>query len=333
MIDRAKASRLGRLRTLLDQNRPSRKPQLWEDFPLSFRRRLAFETRTRLDPGWLERPVTVTLSRVGLDGGDHRPLRVQIQPREMVSQAMFLYGVFEISETRLVQAFLRPGMTFVDVGANLGYYTLIAARLVGPSGRVHAFEPNARMRAALEHNIALNSLPNVEVHDQAVSDVVGEISFYESSWEANQGISSIYPGSARSTEVRVSSTTLDRLVSEGDGRRIDLVKMDIEGAEHLAIAGGRALFSASDAPGLIFEAADVTQMEPLVQSLGYHVRRIQYTLDQGLQLVETAEPDQGLFSAYEAPNYFASKDPGVFGQLLERANANRSPLLRLLGRV
>ena len=91
----------------------------------------------------------------------------------MINQAIFLYGTFEISETRLVQAFLRPGMTFLDVGAHIGYYTLIASRLVGDAGRVHSFEPGAATRAHLEANVARNGLGNVEIHAEALAEQTG----------------------------------------------------------------------------------------------------------------------------------------------------------------
>jgi FkbM family methyltransferase len=228
---------------------------------------------------------------------------------------------------------LRPGMAFLDVGANIGYYTAIAARLVGSAGVVHAFEPNNSVRAMLNENIHLNSLTNVVVHAQALSDASGEVTFYESTWNANQGISSMFPGDALTHVTRVASTTLDELVPTFDGRSIDLVKMDIEGAEPLAIEGGRQTFSGPNAPHLIFEAADLGRVEPLVRSLGYQVRRIDYTLAQGLDLLPPESTRRSVFADYEAPNYFAVKDPGVFEQTVARARAQRTPLVRLLGHI
>jgi FkbM family methyltransferase len=317
---------------VLLRNRPSQKPQLWEDFGLAAWRRAQFELRRRLDDGWLDRPVTVRLSRTGF-GQQEAPLQISIRPRDMSQQSMFLYGVFEISETRLIQALLGPGMVFFDVGANIGYYSLIGSRLVGPSGLVHAFEPNAAVRAKLEDNIALNALPNVQVYAEAVSDRRGEVTFYESSWDLNQGISSLLPGDSRSTVTTVASTTLDDLAARLNGRPIDLIKMDIEGAERLAIEGGQALFSGSAAPNLIFEAAEVGPLEELLRSMGYQIRRIQYTLATGLQLQPTDSPVRSLFEAYEAPNYLAAKDPAVFDAAARRANEPRPRLLRLLGRI
>lgn len=245
---------------------------------------------------------------------------------------MFLYGVFEISETRLVQSLLRPGMVFFDVGANIGYYSVIAARLVGSAGAVHAFEPNGAVREALQQNIRLNGLTNVVVHSEAVSDRSGEVTFYESSWAANQGISSMFPGDGRIIQTTVHARTLDEIASSIAPRRIDVIKMDIEGAERLAIQGGARLFQDS-APALIFEASDLSTLSDLLGSFGYHVRKIHYSLDRGLELTATDAPGDNLFAAYEAPNYFAARDPALFDDVVARANRNRSRLFRLLGRI
>jgi len=224
-------------------------------------------------------------------------------------------------------------MLFLDVGANIGYYSLVAAQLVGPAGAVHAFEPSSGIRAKLEDNLRLNGLTNVQVHGEAVSDRRGEVTFYESSWELNQGISSLLPGDSRSIVTTVTSTTLDDLTAQLGGRAIDLIKMDIEGAEPFAIQGGQRLFSGPSAPNLIFEAADLAPLERLLVPLGYQIRCIHYTLENGLELPPTDSPVRSLFENYEAPNYFAAKDPAVFDAALKRSNERRPRLLRLLGRI
>jgi FkbM family methyltransferase len=319
------------LRGLALRNRPSQKPQLWEDFWLALRRRIAFEVSHRLREGWLDGSHVVSLSEAGFPAASE-PLRIEVVPREMMNRAMFLYGAFEISETRLVQTLLGPGMTFLDVGANIGYYTLVAARMVGPTGVVHAFEPNRPIRERLEQNVHRNGLPNVVVHAEAVGRVSGELEFFASTWDANQGISSLLPGSGRGEAQRVPSITLDDLAA-GLGRRVDLIKMDIEGAELLAIEGGRRLLATSDAPAIIFEAENLAPLRDALGAFGYQIRRLHYTLENGLELPPAEANLESLFSDYEAPNYFASKDPAQFDQILSHANSRRSPLLRMLGRL
>jgi FkbM family methyltransferase len=293
---------------------------------------VAFEIGRRANRGWLDRPQVVALTEVGFRD-ELPPLQMEVVPREMMNQAIFLYGTFEISETRLVQSLLRPGMTFIDVGANIGYYTLIAARLVGETGLVHCFEPNDPMRLKLEANIRRNGFGNVVVHAEAVARETGEVEFYASTWDANQGTSSILPGSGRGAMQKVRSVSLDDFVASLAGRRVDLVKMDIEGAELIAIEGGRRVLGATDAPPLIFEAADLAPVAGALRALGYEIRRLHYTLENGLELPDAEAPLRSLFEDYEAPNYFAAKNESVFHDAVARANANRSPALRLLGRI
>jgi FkbM family methyltransferase len=321
-----------RLREVGLQNRPSRKPQLWEDFSLALSRRIQFELGRRIQNDWLDRPSVVSLSRIGFPA-TAEPVQIEVVPREMMNRAMFLYGAFEISETRLIQAFLAPGMTFVDIGANIGYYTLVAARIVGETGLVHCFEPNRPMHLRLEGNIRRNGFRNVVVHAEAVARSTGQVEFFASTWDANQGISSLLPGKGRGEMQRVPSVSYDDFVDGLGGRRVDLIKMDIEGAELLAIEGGRQALGRSDAPGLIFEADDLTQVGAALRALGYKIRRLHYTLEHGLELPDADARLESLFAAYEAPNYFAAKDEAVFDQVLSRANSGRSPLLRMLGRL
>ena len=284
-----------RVRGVALRNRPSHKPQLWEDFSLALRRRIEFEVGSRTQDGWLDRRHVIELSQIGFPTVGE-PLRIEVVPREMMNRAMFLYGAFEISETRLVQALLGPGMTFVDIGANIGYYTLVAARIVGETGVVHCFEPNPPMRLRLEENIHRNGLRNVVVHPEAVAQFTGEVKFFASTWSANDGISSLLPGSGREEVQRVPSVSLDEFLAGLGKKHVDLVKMDIEGAELLAIEGGRHALGQADAPGLIFEADDLAPVGDALRALGYKIRRLHYTLEHGLELPDADARLESLFA-------------------------------------
>jgi FkbM family methyltransferase len=324
---------VARLRTVADRNRPSRKPQLWENFAMAFRRRIELELGRRLDREWPDRSHVIELSQIGFDG-PAPPLRMEVVPREVMNKALFLYGTFEISETRLVQSFLRSGMTMIDVGANIGYYTLIAARMVGPSGVVHCFEPNSEVRLRLERNVRLNELENVFVHDHAMTRQSGHIKFYVSAVPENSGISSIVPGTGLGTEgTSVPCISLDDFVERLPNGRADLLKMDIEGAELDVIEGGRKTLGAANAPALLFESFDVQPLLVALRALGYQIRRLHYTLRDGLELPDAEAPLDSLFAGYESPNYFAVKDPGLFDTLLAAVNTRRSTAFQILGRL
>jgi FkbM family methyltransferase len=251
----------------------------------------------------------------------------------MINRSLFLYGMFEISETRLLQSLLGPGMTFADVGANIGYYTVLGARLVGPGGLVHSFEPNHPVRARLQANVRRNGFTNVVVHAEALAGHTGEVTFYASTTASNQGISSILPGVGRADRQQVASLTLDDFVATLGSRRIDVMKLDIEGAEREVFGSGRHLLESRDAPVLIFEAAQLEPVADVLRDCGYRMRRIHYTLGHGLELRDPAEEFDDLFAAYEAPNYFAAKSDDIFGHVLKRANVTRPAALRLIGRL
>src|SRR5678815_821956 len=306
------------------RNRPSRKPQLWADPLLALRRRLAFEVNRRMNDAWLDRPQIVELSRAGFADDGAEPPRMAVVPRESISQTLFLYGSFEISETRLIQSVLRPGMTFVDVGANIGYYTVVGARLVGPGGMVHAFEPHGGIRAKLQDNIARNGLHNVSVHADAIAETTGTVSFFASALGENQGISSIMPGAGREAAAPVPSVSLDDFAARLGPTRIDLIKIDVEGAELQVIAGGRRTLAGADAPAIIFEAGELAPVAGALRPFGYHIKRHHYTLDRGLELLDPEIEFDDIFRDYEAPNYFAVKNEATFEAVLRAANAGRS---------
>jgi len=323
-----------RLRGLVSRNRPSYKPQLWEDLPLAVRRRLKLELLQRGRADWLDTPRVVDLSRVGTDDGGP-PSRMSLVLRDAIGRAMFLYGTYEICSTRLIQAFLRPGMTFADVGANIGYYTVLAGRAVGESGTVYSFEPNAALLPRLEENVRLNDLfGRVRILPQAVTRKSGEIRFYRSTASDNSGLSSTLPGDCRSDQGEVvPCVSLDDFAAKlAVGRRIDLIKIDVEGAELDVLEGGHETLERPDAPAIVFESMDVATVGAVLDPLGYSMRRIHYTITSGLELIEPGAPFHGIFDAYEPPNYFAAKDPALFGQIVERANARHSAALRMLGR-
>jgi FkbM family methyltransferase len=151
--------------------------------------------------------------------------------------------------TRLIKSQLRTGDVFVDAGANIGFYTMLAARLVGPTGRVHAIEMVEGTAAILEHHIALNQLTNVTVIQKALSDVGGqtvEVSIPADLW----GQASIVRRHAgASVKARITTTTLDAVLA--DEARLRLMKLDLEGAELLALSGARETLAKLET--LVFE--------------------------------------------------------------------------------
>ncbi|MBI1976892.1 MAG: FkbM family methyltransferase [Candidatus Omnitrophica bacterium] len=151
--------------------------------------------------------------------------------------ALYLYKFSLLGkfQTRLFKEIIRPGMTIVDVGANIGYYTLLFARQAGPEGRVFSFEPEPAQRAVLLENLDRNGVKNVFVSSSALADRIGCASLWLN--EANQGDHRIYdPGDGR-RRIEIETTTLDRFLKEKGCEKVDLVKIDVQGAEPRVIQG------------------------------------------------------------------------------------------------
>lgn len=146
---------------------------------------------------------------------------------------------YEPHLTAKLRSVLGRGAVFVDVGANVGFFTLLAAGRVGPEGRVHAFEARADNVALLRRSLADNGFAQVDVHECAVSDRAGRLAFFASgTWYSNGRI--VGDDEAGSEQLpRVPAVALDEVLA--DAPRIDVIKMDIEGAEAKALAGMRGL--------------------------------------------------------------------------------------------
>lgn len=166
------------------------------------------------------------------------------------------YGLFERQTERVLRKLLRPGDHFVDGGANIGYFTLKAAQLVGERGRVDAFEPQPDNRARLLKNIEVNKLVGrIDVHDVALSDRPGEvmIHFFTSGDGKNHGCSTIVPPEGAQT--RATAVRTVRMDEHLRGTTPRLVKLDIEGAEPLAVRGMTGLLQSPKPPAVIIEWA------------------------------------------------------------------------------
>jgi FkbM family methyltransferase len=141
-----------------------------------------------------------------------------------------LGGGYEPEQTALFQEWIRPGATVLDVGAHVGYYTLISSVLAGPRGRVLAFEPNPRNCAFLRRHVAINGLRNVEVEPAAVAEAAGSARF---DFGTGSGTGHLAEGGA----LEVRTVALDE-ACRARGLTPNAVKIDVEGAELQVLRGG-----------------------------------------------------------------------------------------------
>jgi FkbM family methyltransferase len=180
-------------------------------------------------------------------------------PRGGSGALIYYQGASEPETADFIRSFLRSGMIFLDVGAHIGEYTILGSDAVQPNGRVHAFEPSPAIFPLLLENVDLNQLTNVEMHQTALSDSEGT-SLFEICRES--AVSSLHstkgtPGSSSRavvSSVQVATTTLDRWWRRLE-TSIDLIKIDVEGAELAVLRGARDLLAlpASRSPVLVVE--------------------------------------------------------------------------------
>jgi FkbM family methyltransferase len=163
-------------------------------------------------------------------------MQLEVGPHARAAAAAYYLGRPDWWEFDFIERFLRPGDVAVDVGANVGVYSLFLAKQVGPSGIVVACEPDPENLAALVANLARNHLRHVRIVDAAIADHEGTVSF-----SAGRHTTSRIADSSAAATCRVRVTTLDALCAE---RRPLFAKVDVEGAEHLVLRGARALMAA-----------------------------------------------------------------------------------------
>lgn len=176
---------------------------------------------------WLK-PKKITLVKTG-------DFQLWVDPKDKgVAQYLLLYGVFGEYETELVKNLVKPGMVVVDVGANIGYFTVIFAKLAGNAGKVYAFEPDPYNYDLLSRNIKLNNLSNVVLIPRALSDRAGKIKLFLDKTNLGNMSFASQNISDDGGEIEVETITLDDYLG---GQNADLIKIDVQGAEGLVLSG------------------------------------------------------------------------------------------------
>lgn len=166
------------------------------------------------------------------------------------SLGLSIWGTWEPFETELIQTLVQPGDVVVDVGANIGYYTLLLARRVGAQGRVFAFEPAPENFAILQENVARNGYQNVVLEQKALADTNGFAMLALSN--TNHGDHRLQNSSAANETVTVETTTLDAYLGEV-AQNVTLVKMDVQGAEMRVLRGMKNLLARQSPLTLVLE--------------------------------------------------------------------------------
>lgn len=185
-------------------------------------------------------------------------LRMRVDRTSFIGSALYWRG-YHSRESRLLPGLLGPESVFVDVGANQGEFTVVAARCAH-RGRVVAVEPAPELRAALALNVDLNGFDNVTIVSSALGDRAGTLPLFAQDAVVegfqNEGTASLWAGHERGRLVaEVSVETLDALARRLGLARVDLIKIDVEGGERAVIGGGRETLRRF-APLMLVELSD-----------------------------------------------------------------------------
>jgi FkbM family methyltransferase len=198
--------------------------------------------------------------------------KILVPPNDYVGRALYFFGDLDPKLSLVFRRLLRPGDTVLDIGANLGVMSLVACSLVGPSGAVHAFEPQPALAAKLRESGVANGYGNLHVHACALGADEGELELVVP--EDNMGAASFVRG-VQGTRMNVPVHRTSEYLATLKLGRIRLVKMDVEGFESSVIQGGMQFLAASPPDAIVFELNDHTtnfNEQPVVRllrSLGY----------------------------------------------------------------
>ncbi len=209
---------------------------------------------------------------------------VEIQGHKMFldekdSLKLSIFGVYDPFETELVKKEIKNGDIVLDIGANIGYYTLIYAKLVGENGKVFAFEPDPDNFAILKKNVETNGYKNVILNQKAVSDVGGKLRLY---LKHSSAAHSIFDPHDSNKFIEIDSIRLDDYFKNYE-ENINFIKMDVEGAEGKVIQGMRSILGKNKDIKVVMEfwplGINRSGIEPekhleLISQLGFNIYHI-----------------------------------------------------------
>lgn len=229
--------------------------------------------------------IAQLIERYAGEAHDILGFRMFLSPHEHLQGRLLREGVHEWAETAILPTFVNRGWTVCDVGANIGYYSLLLSRLVGPNGQVFAFEPNPFLREQLFRHIEVNRT-SIEVSPMALGAEEGtrRFTFDPTKGEGrvpNFGAWSLLGEGEPDGNTEVRFTTLDAFVAERGIKRLNFIKADIEGGE-LDMLRGASTVLATHRPHILFEFTAYNEAElgrqrelcDLLQSKRYTICRI-----------------------------------------------------------
>jgi FkbM family methyltransferase len=252
-------------------------------------------------------------------------MRIRLVWNDLSHAQIFKTGWTDAQNVEILSAILFPGMVFFDVGANVGFYTLVASRIVGKDGEVHSFEPNPETFGCFKENLRINALENVFANQFALSDSkqTGRLYLHRPQFQGGTSLGVASPEDALDKRVcDVSCGTLDDYLRDSHRERIDVMKVDVEGAEVKLLRGGASILQAEDRPIILMEfnsgalkkiGHTCKELADLAVGYGYDLFRV---TDLGLSPLEENPPSDFTYDCLLSPK---SKTAGVLAILGPRS--------------
>jgi FkbM family methyltransferase len=188
-----------------------------------------------LRPPPLRRLANRTLQAITLTMLRRHGAKIMLNPRDPVISGALTLGVYERAETDFFLHTCRPGMTFLDIGANIGYYTALAQTLMKQSGRIISLEPDPENFSFLQKTVSANGGTGVECVRKAASDHAGSMTLFTNS--ENRGDNRLYANQLANSTCEVEVVTVDALLEGLGVPAVDFIKMDVQGYESHVLGG------------------------------------------------------------------------------------------------
>lgn len=232
---------------------------------------------------------------------------------DILTRHMMVEGMYQQDVLVAMKALVRPGDTVFDIGGHHGLMAVVGAKATGPKGKVLTFEPNPESRERIRQHVALNELHNVAVENIAISNCNGEATFYcqsgDVSWNSTlvEEFAHAEDGENRSiNSITVKTETLDDYVQR-TGNKPDVIKIDTEGSEFLALMGAKKTV-AEHKPALVVEF-NPSAAESAHTSVGDYVKFLQ---DLGYDLQVPTRNVLGFYSFKKPENFSEEKHAKKF---------------------
>ena len=256
-------------------------------------------------PVFRQRPLNVLagVARWEWHRASSRPAKFQFEGIELVARPfdgigrlICYFGEEADVLFSFMKLYLKAGMTYVDVGANIGSHVVVGKRMVGESGKVYAFEAEPETCALLKRNVELNRMKNVVIKNECILDKEGYIAFYVNKDSAKNSLLQDWAPDVERT-IYVHGNTLDKLLTNVS--KIDLLKIDVEGADFKVLQGAKNLFEDEPPSVVVIEIYDVNsdavnsrEVLQFLQKRKYKIYRFEYNR------LHLYEPGQELINLY-----------------------------------